>query len=280
MTALEAFLAADMLNLVALLGVVFIGLPHGAMDGALAMHFGWTKGPTATVLFLLSYVGLAGLVVVLWALAPVLTFTAFLAISIVHFGRGDSSSLPASQTVIESLARGGVVIGGISQLHRESVNEIFQNLVGLDTSLIWLFLNAVVVLTAACVVVTMLFKDTGARRSFAIELGALCLVFLTAPPLLGFALYFCFVHAVRHASSMGALMQSTVSRFSIAKTTMALSLLTWGVGLVVLVQQTATLDMEPALLRVVFIGLAALTVPHMVMVDGVLHRERSSTDGT
>ena len=52
MTALEAFIAADALNLVALLGVVFIGLPHGAMDGAVAMHFGWTNRPTSTVLFL------------------------------------------------------------------------------------------------------------------------------------------------------------------------------------------------------------------------------------
>lgn len=280
MTALEAFIATDVLNLVALLGVVFIGLPHGAMDGALAMHFGWTNRPMATVLFLLSYVGLAGVVVVLWTLAPVLTFTAFLAISIVHFGRGDSSTLRAGQTVIESMARGGVVIGGISQLHRGSVDPIFKTLVGPDTSLIWLFLNGVVVLTAACVVVAMLFKDTRTRRSFAIELGALYLVFLNVPPLLGFALYFCFVHAVRHASSMGALMQNTVSRFSIAKTTIVLSLLTWVVGLVVLVQQTATLDMEPALLRVVFIGLAALTVPHMVMVDGVLHRGRLSTERT
>ena len=280
MTALESFIAADALNLVALFGVVFIGLPHGAMDGALAMHFGWTNRPTATVLFLLWYLGLAGVVVVLWAFAPVLTFMAFLAISIVHFGRGDSSSTVAGQTFIESLARGGVVIGGISQLHRENVNTIFQTLVGQETSLIWLFLNGVVVLAAACVVVALLFKDTASRRLFVMELGTLWLMFLVAPPLLGFALYFCFVHAVRHASSMTALMQSTVSRFSIAKTTVVFSLLTWGVGLVVLVQQTATMDMEPALLRVVFIGLAALTVPHMVMVDGVLHRSTSSTGRT
>lgn len=280
MTALESVITADALNLVALLGVVFIGLPHGAMDGALAMHFGWTNRPTATVLFLITYIGLAGVVVVLWALAPVLTFMFFLAISIVHFGRGDSSSTVAGQTFIESLARGGVVIGGISQLHRQNVDMIFQTLVGQNTSLIWLFLNGVVVLTAVCVVRSMLFKDTASRRLFAIELGALWLVFLTTPPLLGFALYFCFVHAVRHASSVGALMQNTVSRFAIAKTTVVLSLLTWGVGLVVLVQQTATMDMEPALLRVVFIGLAALTVPHMVMVDGVLHRGTSATGRT
>ena len=59
MTLLESFIALDTLNLLALLGVVFIGLPHGAMDGALAVHFGWMGRPTRAVAFLLAYVGLA-----------------------------------------------------------------------------------------------------------------------------------------------------------------------------------------------------------------------------
>ena len=54
MTLLESFIALDTLNLLALLGVVFIGLPHGAMDGALAVHFGWMSRPTRAVTFLLA----------------------------------------------------------------------------------------------------------------------------------------------------------------------------------------------------------------------------------
>ena len=56
MTLLESFIALDTLNLLALLGVVFIGLPHGAMDGALAVHFGWMGRPARAVAFLLAYV--------------------------------------------------------------------------------------------------------------------------------------------------------------------------------------------------------------------------------
>ena len=67
-------------------------------------------------------------------------------------------------------------------------------------------------------------------------------------------------------------MRLTVSNLHITKTTVGLSLLTWGVGLVVLVQQSSTMEVEAALLNVVFIGLAALTVPHMALVDGMLHR--------
>ena len=272
MTVLESFIALDTLNLLALLGVVFIGLPHGAMDGALAMHFGWTSRPAVVALFLFSYVGLAGAVVLVWVFAPAVTFVAFLAISIYHFGRGDASSLAAGRTTVESLARGGLVIGGISQMHRSEVDGIFQTLVGNDTSGVWLFLNGVVVITIACVLEAMLFKNQQERLFLAVELGVLFLLFFSVPPLVGFALYFCFVHSIRHVSSVRNTMDATVSKLSITKSTAVLSLVTWGVGLAILAQQTSTMGMDSALLRVVFIGLAALTVPHMILVDGLLHR--------
>ena len=272
MTLLESLIALDTLNLLALLGVVFIGLPHGAMDGALAMHFGWTSRPAVVALFLFSYVGLAGAVVLVWVFAPAVTFVAFLAISIYHFGRGDASSLAAGRTTVESLARGGLVIGGISQMHRSEVDGIFQTLVGNDTSGVWLFLNGVVVITLACVFEAMLFKNQQERLFLAVELGVLFLLFFAVPPLVGFALYFCFVHSIRHVSSVRNTMDATVSKLSITKSTAVLSLVTWGVGLAILAQQTSTMAMDSALLRVVFIGLAALTVPHMILVDGLLHR--------
>ena len=39
----DALSGIDTLNLIALSAVVPIGLPHGAMDGALAAHFGWME---------------------------------------------------------------------------------------------------------------------------------------------------------------------------------------------------------------------------------------------
>jgi len=134
MTFLETFLALETLNLIALLGVVFIGLPHGAMDGALAVHFGWMGRPAKAAVFLLAYVGLAALVVAAWAMAPVLSFIAFLAISTYHFGRGDATSTIFGRGAVESIARGGVVIGGISQFHRAEANEVFLTIVGAETS--------------------------------------------------------------------------------------------------------------------------------------------------
>ena len=270
MTLLESVIALDTLNFLALLGVVFIGLPHGAMDGALAVHFGWMGRPLRAVAFLLGYVGLAGLVVLSWAIAPVLSFIVFLAISTFHFGRGDATSRIVGQGALESIARGGVVIGGISQFHRAEANDVFLTIVGADTTGVWLFLDVLMVFVVACIVETLLFKQQQERTAFGLEIGALFLLFIAVPPLVGFAIYFCFIHSFRHFSSMRSVLQSTVSGLRITQTTVVFSLLTWAFGLVVLAQQSASIGVEPALLRVVFIGLAALTVPHMLLVDGFL----------
>ena len=244
MTLLESFIALDTLNLLALLGVVFIGLPHGAMDGALAVHFGWMGRPTRAVAFLLAYVGLAGLVVLSWAIAPVLSFIVFLA---------------------------------ISTFHCTEANDVFLTIVGADTTGVWIFLDVLVVFAVACIVETLLFKQQHERTAFGLEIGALSLLFMAVPPLVGFAVYFCFVHSFRHFSSMRSVLQSTVSSLRITQTTVVFSLLTWAFGLVVLAQQSASIGVEPALLKVVFIGLAALTVPHMLLVDGVLERTTART---
>ena len=276
MSSLEVLFNLDAVNTVALLAVVFIGLPHGAMDGALAVHFGWMKRPSSALAFLVAYVGLAAVVVWLWSVSPVLSFVAFLAISVYHFGRGDSSSTQSGRDTVESLARGGLVIGGISHFHPAEADAVFKALVGPTTSGVWLFLDAVLVITALCLVESMLFKQRRERLQFLTEMGFLSVVFLTLPPLAGFAVYFCLVHSVRHFSAMGGVLRATVSTLRITQTTLVFSLLTWAVGLLVFAQRTASVGLEPALLQVVFIGLAALTVPHMLLIDGWLNKIESS----
>ena len=91
MSMVDALAGIDTLNLIALGAVVFIGLPHGAMDGALAAHFGWMESKKKAASFLLGYVAMAALVVGFWFIAPAISFIIFLAISMFHFGKGDVS---------------------------------------------------------------------------------------------------------------------------------------------------------------------------------------------
>ena len=275
MSLTTALSSMDTLNLIALMCVVFIGLPHGAMDGALAAHFGWMESKKKAATFLIGYVAMAALVVGFWFVAPAISFIIFLGISMYHFGKGDVNTDGEEPSVTESLARGGVVIGGISQFHRVDADEIFQVLIGSNTELVWLFLNSVVPMTVIFAILSMVNKNTGERRSFLAEIAGLALIFSILPPLVGFAIYFCLIHSIRHFASMRAMLSDTITKLQITKTTILFSAISWAAGLIILAQQSSNIGFEPALLQVIFIGLAALTVPHMILVDGYTEYQKS-----
>ena len=75
---------------------------------------------------------------------------------------------------------------------------------------------------------------------------------------------------------MGTMLKTTLQQFQVTRTTVVFSLLTWAFGLIVVANQSSSIGLEPALLQVIFIGLAALTVPHMILVDGLAKQDSSS----
>lgn len=275
MSLLAELMSVDILNLIGLLAVVFIGLPHGAMDGALAIHLGWMNRPIKAATFLLAYVGLAAIVVGMWLIVPTVGFLIFLAISMFHFGRGDIVPRAKEHQLGEVMMRGGLVLAGISLFHRSEVDSIFEVLIGSDTEVVWLFLQAIGVLTLVLIPYVIFSKKQQERASTSVEVIGLLALFTIAPPLLGFAIYFCGVHSVRHFKHMGTMLKSTLQQFQVTRTTVVFSLMTWAVGLLVLANQSSSIGLEPALLQVIFIGLAALTVPHMILVDGIAKHEQS-----
>ena len=275
MSLLAELMSVDLLNLIALLAVVFIGLPHGAMDGALAIHLGWMNKPLKAAMFLLGYVGLAAVVVGLWVFAPAIGFLTFLAISLFHFGRGDIVPRSKEHQIAEVVMRGGLVLAGISLFHRSEVDGIFEILVGSNTLLVWAFLQVIGALTILLIPVVIMSKPSDERGSTMLEVTGLIVLFALAPPLLGFAIYFCCIHSVRHFTHMGTMLKSTIHQFQITRTTVLFSLMTWAVGLLILAYQSTSVGIEPALIQVIFIGLAALTVPHMILVDGIVKHEQA-----
>ena len=150
MTAIGAMPPVDLLALAA---VVVIGLPHGALDGAIAMHLGFSRKPMIFMRFLLLYIAMAGLVVGVWMLAPTISLMLFLLISMLHFGAGDARHGTGWLRTVEIIAHGGLVIVGISQLHHPEVDVIFGYLTGADTALVWQALDVMTVIVGLATVI-------------------------------------------------------------------------------------------------------------------------------
>jgi len=118
----------DTASLIALLFVVLIGLPHGAFDGAIANHLGAGRSLAAGMKFIAIYCAVALLVIAIWLIAPGLTLTLFLIISMIHFGRGDAAAESQPALLIQILLHGGLPIFGIIYLQQDSVTPLFNAL--------------------------------------------------------------------------------------------------------------------------------------------------------
>lgn len=77
----EIFLTIFVVKVIALLLIVWIGLPHGALDGSIAMHLGAGRSFTSVLQFLFLYLLCSVVVVLIWYKFSALSLSLFLIIS-------------------------------------------------------------------------------------------------------------------------------------------------------------------------------------------------------
>ena len=258
----------DHLSVIALLLIVLIGLPHGALDGSIAMHLGAGRSFTSVLQFLFLYLLCSVVVVLIWYKFSALSLSLFLIISMVHFGWGDANSKTSSLFFLQMICHGGIVVFGIVYFHVDEVIPLFDMLTEGNSSLpiqvsVYMFYG-ISFFTALYFI--LIFKTRSLILRF-LELAILWLIVIIFPPLLGFAVYFCFVHTARHVRNIWKELKVETSPKTIIIQASILTLSSWSLGVIALYAFDSG-DFNTNIIRVVFIGLAALTVPHMILVDG------------
>lgn len=279
---------------VLVIGVVVLGLPHGAADPWVASATRRRSGSvTGRLAFFGAYTGLALLVVAAWSLWPLAILIAFLLISIVHFGLADTRGRSEfdEDRVVATLQRGLLPIVLPIALYPVEVAAVFGELVGADPVSLE---SGVVALGKMGLAVLALLsawllwrcgRRRGARASFAelVESGGLATLFLVLPLLPAFALYFGAWHSLRH---LFLLRETLLSRMVSARSMAFGVLAIWAASVGFLAAAPELLGtLTPSgselarttvvgvdLLPAIFVGLAGLTVPHVILTDFVAGR--------
>jgi Brp/Blh family beta-carotene 15,15'-monooxygenase len=257
--------------------VALLGLPHGAVDHVFARRALEPRlGRIWPVPFAAAYLALAGAVVALWLAAPAVALAGFLALSVWHFGEEDAALapiLPDGGAAPEAVARGLLPILLPVAFRPEETGLLFAWLLfGPSAEAVGGALAAAraATLPAALALVAGLGLAAAARRRWPAlaETGLLAAAFAALPPLPAFAVYFCIWHAPRHTLRVVADLHpgrladglAAFARDALALTLAALALAAaawWAAGGPSALGETAV--------RVLFIGLAALTVPHAAL---------------
>ncbi|MDZ7710228.1 MAG: Brp/Blh family beta-carotene 15,15'-dioxygenase [Roseovarius sp.] len=255
-------LAAQVLMLAPLVAV--LGLPHGALDLPIAEALWPLTGWRRKLLFTAAYLGLAGAVIAIWLLAPGAALAMFLGYSALHFSDDWSQAWPALRW-----SGGATTIGAPALLHHGEVEAIFAVLAPQIVAAVVADVAALVGVLAFAGFVLSCLLSRQARGAAVPEQVILWITAGALPPLMYFVVYFCALHSVRHFTATMRVIADWRRAMAVAVTLSAI--VTLAAVMVLLYGSTSQLvDQSEQIIRIVFIGLAALTVPHMILVDRFL----------
>lgn len=258
-------------DMIALCAVIIIGLPHGAFDGAVYALLPDKGRAQSLVRFTLLYSLLALIIIGLWLLAPILSLIGFLGLSAYHFGKGDTDGFHGLARLIAIIAHGGLVTVFLPIWHDEAAMRYFAALtfrspdeLGLLSSL--LFVGCSLWILSLITYARMAFVNPYYRGRF-FEVIALAIVMGALPIIPAFAFYFCAIHSRRHFTALFFATRAVAPHrlWPLAGGLSCASWLAGGIALFLLMQHQS---FAISAIQIIFIGLAALTVPHMILVDG------------
>ena len=253
----------DVNIIIASLIIAIMGIPHGALDPVIAHRYGLIHSKFSGFLFILIYLMATIAVIISWLTFPQLTLVGFLLISALHFGRDWQSSLNFG-----GFGYGALVVGLPVIAHHDQVLEIFNFLLIEYNSP---YPNLLLYALTGIGLLLMAFNANNLKSRQIFELALIITTSLLLSPIWYFVFFFCCLHSPRH-------LYSEFKHIKIHQRPTALMIMTV-ITLITLmiavayiyfqsqIQQQILLDQ--LLYQVIFIGLAALTVPHMCLLEWV-----------
>ena len=253
--------------------ILIIGISHGSLDNIKGKKLLKLFGYKSSFIFYFVYLITSLLIIILWLILPNTILMLFLIVAAFHFGKEDTVfSFKKKFFISESLffLKGSSVIIAPLLFQRDETNAIFKtlNFYIFDSSI---FNNTFLVTLLCLSFLSSLYMSN--RKS--IDLKALMIMdflsliilnfFLT--PILAFTLYFCFLHSIRHSITLIFELDKSFKKgfrkfFSKA---IPLTIVTGIMFLITIYYLNNFYRLDEAIYKVIFIGLASLTFPHILL---------------
>jgi Brp/Blh family beta-carotene 15,15'-monooxygenase len=265
--------------------ILFIGMPHGALDHHIDGNLeGWNPY-SLNKWFYGWYLSAIAVYSVIWIIFPFFSFMFFLLITLYHFGQADAERFRLtgwSKWVIH-LSRGITVVGLIVFGDLEYSSSVIEAVTDISiyqiiseqynpAQLMWLVASVYPV----CYVLITVLKSTEIDHKLTYLVDALIvpLLFIYCDLVWAFAIYFGLWHSFNHALVMLNYLRSKEHEVTFGwffKESFLFSLLSY-LGLLFVYNMLNAFGNEELLVSLLFVVIAVLTLPHMLVVEKLYTR--------
>jgi len=243
-----------------------IGVTHGALDNLKGYKLLKIYGIKKNYVFYLAYITLSFFTIFFWILFPMSTLALFLFVASYHFGKEDSSFGKFKKMKLNGLLfflKGSIVILAPLIFHTNETLKIFE-ILGVQLKIT----NTDILFSLiALSLLSNFFINNNAKFSL-LDWITILILNITFSPLVAFTIYFCFLHSVRHSLSL--IYELNKNNFKkgfkdFVKKALPLTMITGILYLFAVSLLVNTYSLDDAILKVIFIGLASLTFPHILL---------------
>jgi len=265
------YLRNNSLLIISLLLILSIGISHGSLDHIKGKKLLKVLGIKSSSVFYLGYIFVGLTTIFIWLLFPKFLLLLFLIVAAFHFGKEDSEFISKNKNFeLIYFLKGSLVIVAPLLFHKNETLLIFKSL-NFDISGNILIYNEIlylfIFLSFISNIILSLNKSFDTKSLLLMDFLSLIILNYFLNPILAFTFYFCFLHSIRHSISL--IQEININLIKglpiFIKKAAPLTIITIISYLIALYFLNNSNDLNESIYKVIFIGLASLTFPHILL---------------
>ncbi len=265
--------------LICLFLILSIGISHGSLDNLKGRKLFHILEINNFSIFYIAYILISLVVISLWIFIPYISLIIFLIVASYHFGKEDTQFLIIRNSYYNQflfLLKGSLIVFAPMYFYFDETISIFKLLL-IENETFYNFLDLIETknILLYCIILStlaniLLFAKNFELKKFTIFLDYFSILIINYyfSPLVAFTIYFCFLHSIRHCISlMSELDQHDLGNgFKIfIKKALPLTIITAIFCVIGLYLLNNTYNFDSSIFKIIFIGLASLTFPHILL---------------
>jgi Brp/Blh family beta-carotene 15,15'-monooxygenase len=253
--------------------ILIIGISHGSLDNIKGKKLLKSFGYKSDFFFYFIYLAISFLIIITWLILPNTILSLFLIVAAFHFGKEDTVFSFKKRFLLSEILfflKGSSVIITPLLFQRDATNAIFKTL-NFYVFEFSIFNNQFLIILLCLSFLSSVYisnkKSVDLKALMIMDFLSLIILNFFLTPILAFTLYFCFLHSLRHSVTLIFELDNSfkegLKKF-ISKA-IPLTLVTSTIFLISIYFLNSFYGLDEAIYKVIFIGLASLTFPHILL---------------